>query len=148
MSLDVADPDRYLCLFRDLHLCDHRHGSRPFVHAQSAQGVRDVLLARCGGRSQSCHSALGLRVDAAQQRLWRSANGISCAHRRRRGYYTCSFCNSRFFASSSSLGTPTGLSCALIIRSHNSLQKAGVSLLRKPVSWIWISLIFGCRSSD
>ena len=33
------------------------------------------------------------------------------------------------------------------MRSHSSLQKGCVSLFRKPVSWIWISLIFGYRTS-
>lgn len=70
----------------------------------------------------------------------------SLASRRRASaaaFESCSCCSSNFFASSNSRGTPIGLSWALSIKSHNSLQKAAVSLFKKPVSWICISLILG-----
>lgn len=57
--------------------------------------------------------------------------------------YTFSWMSSSFLASSNSFGTPCGLFCALRHSFHNSLQKAGVSFSRKPVSWICSFLISG-----
>ena len=51
--------------------------------------------------------------------------------------------SSSFLASNSSLGTPCGLLCALRQSSHSSLQNFGVSLSRKPVSWICSTLMSG-----
>lgn len=59
------------------------------------------------------------------------------------GEATFSWINSSFLASNNSFGTPCGLLCALKQRSHSSLQNFGVSLSRKPVSWIWSTLISG-----
>lgn len=83
MTPDVVSPGQYLCPFHDLRLCDRRHGSLLYVHAQTARGARDVvvaldvLVARCGGMSQSCHSAPGLRGGVVRRQLWISAIGVS-----------------------------------------------------------------------
>lgn len=82
--LCVTDRDQYLFPFRGLHLCDHRHGSRLYVHAQSARADRDVVIgldarhARFGGRSRSCRSALVLRGGVVRRRLSKSVP--SAAH--------------------------------------------------------------------
>jgi hypothetical protein len=154
--------DQSLHAYLYLRPCDRRHGIflHDHVHAldghvaqddrcgrcgRDARGDQIVRYARCDGMSLSCRFGLDLRGDVARQQLWTTKRRVNqTAHCLAWGCLTCSCCNSSFFASKSSLGTPTGLSCALSIRSHSSLQNAGVSLFRKPVSWIWISLILGC----
>lgn len=79
----VVGRDQYLYLSRGLHLCDHRHGNRLCVHAQSARADRDVVIgldalhARFGGRIRSYRSALVLRGGVVRRRLLKSAAGIS-----------------------------------------------------------------------
>jgi len=51
---------------------------------------------------------------------------------------------SAFLASSSFVGIPCEFFCALKHNFHNSRQKSGASLPRKPVSAICSSLMFGC----
>ena len=146
-SLGAGLRDQSLCLFLCLLLGDHHHGSGLLDHAQVGRSGRicwAFLSALRGGKSRSCHPVPGLRDGVALQRLWIAVFCVSRVFLPSLKRLTCSCCSSSFFASKSSLGTPIALSCALSMRSHNSLQKAGVSLFRKPVSWIWISLILGC----
>lgn len=60
-------------------------------------------------------------------------------------FHAFSCISSSFLASSSSLGTPWGLVCALKHRFHSSLQNGAVSLSRKPVNWIWRDLMSGWK---
>jgi hypothetical protein len=175
LSLDVADGGHShlaraqsgrrgkVDLVHDRHgLHDHLYGhhSHPDPHDHHDDPLRNrldlgdylrlrdlhALNVRCDGTSRSYpilrapgdgDSRLRLYLPVDVLAMSRAERGTCCR--------TCSACSSSFLASSISFGTPRGLSCALSIRVHSSLQKAGHSLFKKPVSWIWISLMFGCR---
>jgi hypothetical protein len=89
-----------------LGLCGHCRG---IVHLHRVHGRGDLNV-HFGGMSRSWHSALVLRRAVRRQRLWRAINMSVTQMMRATIYHTCSCCNSAFFASRSSRGTPMGLS--------------------------------------